>query len=264
MNFYFIWLIKGILTVPFSKFDNEETRIILFSLFWFPECWFGLVTSTYSCSHSLYSEPVTHSLLDSSWLFDSSPGTFQIFLRKFVFCLRFERYHITPSLSRLSIWFSVLSVEIFTMFDILSNSFTLIVVYKGLCLKLWTLRLYYLDILPEHLVQRKWFILFSLFFTTFLVRRLGLWLFFFSQRDLHSVPNIKFVCYSVIYFVPVPVIMGRIMKMYSNHFNGELWYWWKQLESCEWIYSCNRTSERKWDPRETEILVHPVKSIEKG
>ena len=158
----------------------------------------------------------------SSWLLDSSPGTFQICLRKFAFCLSFERYHITRSLSRLNIWSSVVSVELFTMFDILSNSFTLIVVYKGLCLKLWTLRLYYLDILPEHLVQRKCFFFFSFFFTTFLVRGFGLWLFFFSQRDLHSVPNIKFVCSSVIYFVPVPVIMGRIMKTYSNHFNGEL------------------------------------------
>ena len=37
-----------------------------------------------------------------------------------------------------------------------------------------------------------------------------------------------------------------------------------QLESCEWIYSYNRTYEGKWDHRETEILVHPVESLENG
>ena len=47
MYFYFIWLFKCVLTVPCSKFGNEETRIILYSLLWFPECWFGLATSTY-------------------------------------------------------------------------------------------------------------------------------------------------------------------------------------------------------------------------
>ena len=30
MLFYFIWLFKGVLTVPCSKFGNDETRIILF------------------------------------------------------------------------------------------------------------------------------------------------------------------------------------------------------------------------------------------
>ena len=86
----------------------------------------------------------------SSWLLDSSPGAFQICLRKFIFCLSFELYHITPSLSRLNIESSTVFVEIFTIFDILSNSFTVIVVHKVLCLKLQTLRLYCLDILPEY------------------------------------------------------------------------------------------------------------------
>ena len=120
----------------------------------------------------------------SSWLLDSSPGTFQICLRKFAFCLSFERYHITRSLSRLNIWSSVVSVELFTMFDILSNSFTLIVVYKGLCLKLWTLRLYYLDILPEHLVQRKcFFFLFIFFYDIFGQRIWFMVIFFLSKRS---------------------------------------------------------------------------------
>ena len=124
VKFYFIWLFKGVFTVTCSKFCNEKTRINLFSLFWFAECWFGLVTSTYSCSQSQYSELVTHSHSQrefsdcvircypdfpfcwawiSSWLLDSLTGTFQICLSKFIFCLSFEQYHITPSLSRLNI-----------------------------------------------------------------------------------------------------------------------------------------------------------------
>ena len=121
----------------------------------------------------------------SSWLFDSSPGTFQICLRKFAFCLSFERYHITRSLSRLNIWSSVVSVELFTMFDILSNSFTLIVVYKGLCLKLWTLRLYYLDILPEHLVQRKCFFFFFFFFLRHFWSEDLVYGYFFSLKEIY-------------------------------------------------------------------------------
>ena len=35
--------------------------------------------------------------------------------------------------------------------------------------------------------------------------------------------------------------------------------WWKQPKSSKWIYSCNRTYKGKWDRRETEVLVHPVK-----
>ena len=77
-----------------------------------------------SCYHPQYSEPVIHlhsqrgcwdrviwrylhfpfcSESVSSRLLDWSPGMFQICLRKFVFCLSFEWYHITPSLSRLNI-----------------------------------------------------------------------------------------------------------------------------------------------------------------
>ena len=33
-----------------------------------------------------------------------------------------------------------------------------------------------------------------------------------------------------------------------------VWYWWKQLESCKEIYSCNRTYEGEWDPRETSVF----------
>ena len=134
-------------------------------MFWYPECWFGLVTSAYSCSHSQYSEPVTHShsqkgcsdctiwrypdfafcwAWKSSWLLELSPGTFQICLRKFVFCLSFDRYHI---------------------------SFTVIVVHKDLCLKLWTLRLWCLDIIAEqhwyfllYLVHLKWKLMFYSYF----------------------------------------------------------------------------------------------------
>ena len=59
-------------------------------------------------------------------------------------------------------------------------------------------------------------------YTIVLIKEFGLWLFSSSQRELHSVPNMNFIGQIVIYFVPVPVIMGRIMKMYSIHFNGEL------------------------------------------
>ena len=109
-------LFKSVLTVPCSKFNNEKTRIILFSLFWFPECWFGLVTSTYKLfsltvfrtSNALvFSEEMLVSRhLTLSWfpfLLSVSEflvagfvaETFQICLRKFVFCLSFERYHAT-------------------------------------------------------------------------------------------------------------------------------------------------------------------------
>ena len=65
-----------------------------------------------------------------------------------------KRYRVTPSLSRLNIQSSAVSIEIFTIFDILSNSFTAIVVHRVLCLKLWSgseniLRLYCFVILPD-------------------------------------------------------------------------------------------------------------------
>ena len=42
-----------------------------------------------------------------------------------------------------------MSIEIFTIFDILSNSFNIIVIHKVLHLKLWTLHLYCLGFLPK-------------------------------------------------------------------------------------------------------------------
>ena len=73
------------------------------------------------------------------------------------------------------------------------------------------------------LVQRKLFILFSIFFQIhFGSKDLVYGYFFPSHRELHSVPNMNLLCEIVMYFAPVPVIMGRFTKIYSNHFDGKL------------------------------------------
>ena len=53
-------MFKCVLIMLCPKSGNEKTMMILLSLFWFPECWFGLVMFTYKLL-SQYTEPVTHS-----------------------------------------------------------------------------------------------------------------------------------------------------------------------------------------------------------
>ena len=48
-------------------------------------------------------------------------------------------------------------------------------------------------------------------------------LFFSSQSELHSVPDIDFFCYTTTYFIPIGVIEERTTRMYPKYFNGKLW-----------------------------------------
>ena len=97
---------------------------------------------------------------------------------------------------------------------------------------------------------------------------------FSSQRELHSVPNMNFLCYIVTYFVPVPVITGRIMKMYSSHFNGELWsghlsWFINSIFICTpqkcWLFEKSIFElEAFWDNSKiNSILVRQLKSFQK-
>lgn len=59
MSIYFKWFFKCVLNESCLKSDNEEARIIMLALFWFPEFWFGLVMSTYKFSSLV--DQTTHS-----------------------------------------------------------------------------------------------------------------------------------------------------------------------------------------------------------
>ena len=67
----------------------------------------------------------------------------------------------------------------------------------------------------------EWYI-FDLY-TKIWIRRFGLYLFFSSQRELHSVRNIDFFCQILTYLVSIGVIKDRSTKMYPKYFNGKLW-----------------------------------------
>ena len=152
------------MTVPSSKSGNIETSIICYLVLLSRI----LIRASYDylkvvCTHSTQNQQLTRILgmdawtrssdtirISLCWVWMSScllnvlPRRFQICLRKFVFCLTFEWYHITLSLS----WFSVYTSASFKLKYIQrSNSFTVIFVRKFLYLKLWsdsekTLRLY--------------------------------------------------------------------------------------------------------------------------
>ena len=44
-----------------------------------------------------------------------------------------------------------------------------------------------------------------------------------SLSELHCVPNIGFLCWTITNFVPNGVIKDRTTKMYPKYFNGKLW-----------------------------------------
>ena len=80
-----------------------------------------------------------------------------------------------------------MSIEVFTTFDILSHSFSIIVVHKVLCLKVWTLHLYCLDILPKHnlfylvVKDSAEFVDLALGFSTLFLNDLKIFIFYISS-----------------------------------------------------------------------------------
>ena len=55
-----------------------------------------------------------------------------------------------------------------------------------------------------------------------LIKGFGLWLFFSSQREIHSVANVNFALLNYHIFCPSSCYYGQNYEMYSNHFDGEL------------------------------------------
>ena len=63
----------------------------------------------------------------------------------------------------------------------------------------------------------------STYLTKVWIKELDLQFLFSSQRELHTVPNIDYFCWTITCFVSIGFIKARITKMYPKYFNGKFW-----------------------------------------